>query len=240
MTCDDIFDVLTRGPFPSGAADDEVVERHLAACAGCRRLAEALRPAVELLQEAIVPEESHGLPGYRGQVAWSESEWPFEYEEAAPAARSARAPSPVRPFVIPAANLLRFAAAVLVGVTAAAGWHGLAALRAIPANGQPPVRASDTAGSNVSGGNPARLPSVTDRPDRGWLAAQVLPAVCRDGAARPRQGDNAHDPRQAAFQVAALDSSDLNCCTDCHSSATSGRLAPEARTLVARACLACH
>ena len=69
MTCDDVFDVLTRGPFPSGAADDEQVERHLARCSECRRLATALRPAVELFQEAIEPDESCGLPGYRGRVA---------------------------------------------------------------------------------------------------------------------------------------------------------------------------
>ena len=30
MTCDDVFDILTRGPFPSGAAEDESVQRHLA------------------------------------------------------------------------------------------------------------------------------------------------------------------------------------------------------------------
>ncbi len=70
MTCDDVFDILTRGPFPSGAAaEDEQVEQHLARCAECRRLATALRPAVELFQEAIEPDESSDLPGYRGRVA---------------------------------------------------------------------------------------------------------------------------------------------------------------------------
>ncbi len=69
MTCDDVFAILTRGPFPSGAAEDESVERHLARCPECRRLATALRPAVELFQESIDPDETTGLPGYRGRVA---------------------------------------------------------------------------------------------------------------------------------------------------------------------------
>ena len=51
-TCDDVFDVLTRGPFPTGEqATDFPVERHLTVCHSCRELAEALRPATELLAE---------------------------------------------------------------------------------------------------------------------------------------------------------------------------------------------
>lgn len=67
LDCDDVFDRLTRGPFPSGATDDAAVESHLCACHECRELAEALRPAVNLLHEAYdaeVPDES--LPAYRG------------------------------------------------------------------------------------------------------------------------------------------------------------------------------
>ena len=45
-------------------ACDAPVEAHLSVCAECRRLAEALRPAVELFQEAVDPEESRDLPGY--------------------------------------------------------------------------------------------------------------------------------------------------------------------------------
>ena len=42
---------------------------HLNACGGCRRLAEALRPAIELFQEAIGGDESRDLPGYWCAVA---------------------------------------------------------------------------------------------------------------------------------------------------------------------------
>ena len=57
--CDEVFEILTRGPFPTGAASDGIVESHLSHCDECRRLAEALRPAVELLQEAITSDEGY-------------------------------------------------------------------------------------------------------------------------------------------------------------------------------------
>jgi hypothetical protein len=71
VDCDQVFEVLTRGPFPTGEAIDGPVERHLATCHECRALAEALRPAMELLHEAIDAEESRDLPGYYGAPSTS-------------------------------------------------------------------------------------------------------------------------------------------------------------------------
>jgi len=68
MDCDQVFMILTRGPFPTGEAWDEQVEAHLEACADCWRLAEALRPALEVAQEAVPPAESRELPGYWGDA----------------------------------------------------------------------------------------------------------------------------------------------------------------------------
>ena len=68
MDCDQVFMILTRGPFPTGEAWDEQVETHLESCADCWRLAEALRPALEVFQEAIPPAESRELPGYWGDA----------------------------------------------------------------------------------------------------------------------------------------------------------------------------
>lgn len=49
-TCDDVFEVLTRAPFPTGEHEiDMPIERHLTVCHSCRELAEALRPATDLL-----------------------------------------------------------------------------------------------------------------------------------------------------------------------------------------------
>src|SRR5262245_56629396 len=68
MDCDQVFMILTRGPFPTGEAWDEQVEAHLETCTECWRLAEALRPALEVFQEAVPPAESRELPGYWGDA----------------------------------------------------------------------------------------------------------------------------------------------------------------------------
>lgn len=68
LDCDGVFEVLTRGPFPTGDASDGAVEQHLRCCYECRSLAEALRPAVELLHEAIDAEDCRDLPGYQGSL----------------------------------------------------------------------------------------------------------------------------------------------------------------------------
>lgn len=68
MDCDQVFMILTRGPFPTGELWDEDVEAHLETCGDCWRLAEALRPALEVFQEAVPPAESRDLPGYWGDA----------------------------------------------------------------------------------------------------------------------------------------------------------------------------
>lgn len=69
INCDAVFEILTRAPFPTGEESDEDVELHLAICPDCRRLAEALRPALELFHEAVSPEEVNKLPGYFGELS---------------------------------------------------------------------------------------------------------------------------------------------------------------------------
>jgi hypothetical protein len=68
MDCDQVFMILTRGPFPTGEPWDEQVESHLETCSDCWRLAEALRPALEIFQEAVPPSEGRDLPGYWGDA----------------------------------------------------------------------------------------------------------------------------------------------------------------------------
>jgi hypothetical protein len=72
VNCDGVFDILTRGPFPSGCATDEAVEAHLVHCRECQRLAEALRPAVALFQESIGADEGRDVPGYWGETCFDE------------------------------------------------------------------------------------------------------------------------------------------------------------------------
>ena len=64
-TCDDVFDVLTRAPFPTGQHETDMpIQRHLTVCHSCRELAEALRPATEMLAhgQADTAEENSSLP----------------------------------------------------------------------------------------------------------------------------------------------------------------------------------
>lgn len=68
MDCDQVFMILTSGPFPTGESWDEDVETHLETCGDCWRLAEALRPALEVFQEAVPPAEGRDLPGYWGDA----------------------------------------------------------------------------------------------------------------------------------------------------------------------------
>lgn len=64
MNCDQVFMVLTRGPFPTGGPEDGPVQHHLQGCPDCMQLAEALRPAHDIFQEAVSPAEARDLPGY--------------------------------------------------------------------------------------------------------------------------------------------------------------------------------
>ncbi|HEY2840630.1 MAG TPA: hypothetical protein VGJ26_15850 [Pirellulales bacterium] len=233
MTCDDVFDVLTRGPFPSGGLEDHAVELHLRRCPECHRLAVALRPAVELFQEAVGPEESSTLPGYRGMagsandgsIAADANSGYWGRTDAVAQAERAFAPAPRVARVMPArGSLLKFAAAVLLGVAAAAGSRGWIERHSAPAEAPPPAApqiASDARESN-----------------RLWLASIQLPPAC----VRHRFAKVAESGADSAntIQLAAVEGNYLSCCTDCHASSTTGLLSPESRSVVARACTACH
>lgn len=65
MDCDRVFVVLTSAPFPTGTPIDADLERHVAACDGCRRFAEALRPAADCRHEVLPERERNRLPQYR-------------------------------------------------------------------------------------------------------------------------------------------------------------------------------
>ncbi len=87
LKCDDVFEILTRAPFPAEETSADVssvfdnavfdnamndnainlgVEQHLAGCYACRALAEALRPATGLFHESMAEEQRSSLPSYHG------------------------------------------------------------------------------------------------------------------------------------------------------------------------------
>lgn len=132
ISCDDVFMVLTRGPFPTGHTSDAVVEAHLNVCTGCRQLAEALRPIEELVPEMVTPEESRSLPSYGGP---SQSIEPrvlsavlaeFDYGLAAPRRfQQLRLAVARRQKAIPWGGFCAFLGAMSVGVSLAVLYYGL-------------------------------------------------------------------------------------------------------------------
>lgn len=242
VNCDQVFDVLTRGPFPTGDASDEAVEQHLRACHDCRRLAEALRPAVALLHEAVGSEQALSLPEYQGTLplpALDDSSDDSPYTNPKPRSLSLGLrrldcqplPPPKPPFdyaqLINGMRLL--AASVLVVALGTLAWGLLMSARHDAAVADGPGRPK----TPMYGVSP-------DRPDeRGLrsLMALQLTTVCF------RPGD-----RLAAAALArtpltnALDAGEaLTCCTHCHAPGK-----PAATHLVAanvrftQSCSACH
>lgn len=78
INCDQVFAILTRGPFPSGESTDAAVEIHLSLCRSCRRIAEALRPEGSISEACLIPEESRELPYYWGVMVLPEELEPKE------------------------------------------------------------------------------------------------------------------------------------------------------------------
>jgi hypothetical protein len=119
MNCDEVFAILTRGPFPSGDRHDRFVEAHLQLCLDCQRLAEALRPNDENRPEAVAPEDTVSLPGYWGGPLDA------EIHPILSLAKTAGQPQPkrtkkTRQTQRQRLNLGHFAAAVLLGIVVAA------------------------------------------------------------------------------------------------------------------------
>jgi len=230
MNCDQVFDVLTRGPFPTGDDSDEAVERHLRACHECRQLAEALQPAVELLHESLSSEQASDLPAYQGALTGIE-------RSVATAVRARPQPLSVRELVrvrtaerrqIVLANVAQFAAAlVLVLAIGMLGWNLIAT--ADFSRGQ---RELLTAVLTPSG--PTTVHRLSDR-GLMTLASLNLPARCFPGEAliAPAAGG----PNVGS---AAIDQDALRCCTECHHSGQADSPASRMVAAMQRSCVACH
>ena len=229
MNCDQVFDVLTRGPFPTGTSCDTPVEAHLRVCAECRRLAEALRPALELFQEAVGPEESRDLPGYWCEVSAERTQPLVSYATDRPPVRVAThrwAQSSLAKNVS-ALSAWRLAAALAFGVTLGSllsSRDHLDGFSAVP-----------PADQHVA----ALPPSPQDFQSRLTLAERKtlagLPAACF----RHQSG---RAPRYSAGSpnvLASADLSNLNCCSECHNS-NSDSVTSHATLTVTQSCQICH
>lgn len=216
--CDDVFDVLTRGPFPSGEASDNLVERHLADCAGCRRLAEALRPAIELFEEAIGPEESRHLPRYWGDAATDVVDACEAETRVAPPQVGLIVRARRDKILEIGRNAARFLAAVAVGIAIAAVFGQS---RAHPPGG----------GSPSPAGGEYALDAILH--GAKW-SPDALPAACR----QPPQQVAEAAKRDDSWHIATL--LKQKCCTECHRSVDPGTSTSAATTTTLLACSTCH
>jgi hypothetical protein len=219
MNCDQVFDILTRGPFPTGTPCDTGVESHLNSCCECRRLAEALRPALELIQEAVGPEESRDLPGYWCAVATGRKQPVVSYVKDPP-------PRLAVPGRWAKAGLSR-------NCTALAAWR-FAALLALAV----------MAGSMMS--SRGAFDGFSALPPLGG-GAEVGPAPKDDGPrfTLAEHQNVASAPAKCSRQalenavLAKADLGSLNCCTDCHH-ASAQAIPKSATALVSQSCQLCH
>lgn len=240
VNCDQVFEVLTRGPFPTGEPTDDAVELHLAACHECRQMAEALRPAVALLHEAVSKEEALELPEYQGSLPEPD---PFENDDVRPLRLGLRmldrrppraitySARPSRRSEFDAGTWLNAARLVAASVLIVSlGW--LAWGVAISPRHPGGASAMTPAARPFA---PVQLAPISlDRQGLITLAAFNLPDSCFPPALR-----GAGEAENNTLVAAAAEA--VQCCSECHSrigSASHARAVGDARFTLA--CAVCH
>lgn len=200
-TCDDVFEILTRAPFPTGEHEvDFPIERHLTVCHSCRELAEALRPVTAVLAEGQAEEESEEIPLPAFLVedskldscrpnAQLEQKWTGKWQK------------------IPGA-LLALAVCFLLIVTAGGSW--LAGQRQVSPGQQRVGQQRD--GGQRSGFSSSSLPNLADAilPTAGCS----LMAVQNLKSQSPPQ--HAGSGRGEPSDRLAHELSEKQCCSQCH------------------------
>ena len=257
-TCDEVFERLTSGPFPGaagaargGAADDspglphspgaawsdEATERHLAYCHECRRLAEALRPAVVALRDArdaeLLPAYDGALPGDEHSRFLSLRPWLQAADGEAISPSATAPPSQVR---LAAMSGLRSWSIVAAFTSALA-----LACVACAAGGLFGSRASDRGGLAVPTSRVHWVASESCRAVREWEAAGggARSGMARVGTASGGMARTGDSTAASGVIGRTLVGERAECCTQCHAADVEARLRVEPARLLA-ACLACH
>jgi len=232
INCDQVFDVLTRGPFPTGAPVDDAVERHLRACHECRQLAEALRPAVALMHEAVAADQAVDLPEYQGALPWTRPQRrrlsvvrlaePPERERRAEPVAPPKPPTSIerrQPQWLSAGRLI--AASLLI---AGLGfWFGGALSSPILVSPQPSIQAAAEGVPSASG--------------LLKLASLKLPAACIPLTHQALSVDHA---AQIATDLANGSLDALHCCTECHYAGAKQASTTHLAAVAQRNCQVCH
>ena len=240
INCDDVFKLLTRGPFPSGDPLDGAAELHLITCSDCRRLAEALRPAYGVFHEAVPSLELDSLPGYRGVLCSVEraietipnsntnSESDIDPMSRSLPDREQRSPiSRHLTWLFSDLIIGRFVAVMLM-VLGVSGW--LWAVGLLPAGPSNSVEIHSLLDEREL---------LTKNPLAGsrYLATLAIPAQCRE-ASPPRLSKRDGELRPVSSP--SLTGSSQQCCTQCHSATNRLASAPESMRTITASCAACH
>jgi hypothetical protein len=233
ISCDQVFDVLTRGPFPTGDPVDEAVERHLRACHECRQLAEALRPAVALMHEAVAADQAIDLPEYQGALPWTRPQ-----RRRLSVVRLAEPPAPQRPAqsVAPpkpparverrqpqwlSAGRLIAASLLIAGL---GFWFGGAFSSPSLVSPQPAIQ-------SAAEGVPSAQGLLK-------LASLKLPAAC--GIPLTHQPLSLDHAAEIATGLANGSLDALHCCTECHYAGAKQGSAVHLAAVTQRNCQVCH
>jgi hypothetical protein len=231
MNCDEVFAILTRGPFPSGDRHDRFVEAHLQMCAECQRLAEALRPNDEHRPEAVAPEDTVSLPGYWGGPLHAVTRPLVSLAQNSGRARPQRSTAPARVVSLRGyrINLWQFTAAIALGIVMAA------VLRTFVGPSEPNNEINRRGAGGITilrNGVP-----ITDFDLQSFV--QRLPPECLRGSAVPVSNPTFGSGRNPTMHSAQMDLQ--RCCTQCHYSGSADNPTDNySLTRLHRGCALCH
>jgi hypothetical protein len=226
MNCEDVFVILTRGPFPSGARSDAAVEAHLQVCPDCQRLAAALRPNERGPHDA---DESHALPGYWGNSLEPAGDLAISLSNAigSPRARRLGFSRQQQAYFGKNLSVWQFAAAVALGIVLAA------ALRTLVTVHTP----------NAVGGDPGIGAIMYGTGQRQAQLEEAHWAVrsCRRSKIAIQPLSGLSDDQSRNLMVQDLTDESERCCTQCHQAGEHTIPLSHAGVLsMQKACIACH
>ena len=226
--CDQVFAILTRGPFPTGDRSDVFVESHLASCSECRTLAESLRPAADMFHESIDVDECTSLPGYQGMLPELDAHQTIATAVSRFQPRLKHSPARIANY---AGDYWlvgwRIAGAVVIGATLMSLLWGMNVVESRLAAVEPAMvsASSDSASDSASGSTDKQY--APQASDRSILASVMRSYGCPIAPPAPYVATESAEP------------SGVVCCTSCHRADNrSSRVTPFHRLVAS--CRECH
>lgn len=260
VSCDDVFERLTSGPFPTrrdrdhdSPAHDQKIQRHIDACHECRLLAESLRPSLSLIHEAVGTPSTSCLPSYQSLGEATESTVAIvSIDSSSLSSRSQKQPwmnASAKQTRIPShAHSFSSFGHVLAMLMVCIGFAAFGILAIEKARDG--VHAETQAVAMFS---PARE-GVPSEAGMAFLSSLGVSNVCFEESSREILANvQVEQESEIVNQAEEVDQpkSTIDCCTECHSadrSVTNQSMnetawvhsATVSASLIARSCSACH